>query len=190
MWILLKPLGLVSGFYYENPLSRPLIESVGIVSDNSATTVSLLPPQYHTLSNLPKIATDLNLYVSFAVMKGLSKALVCRKEGHCTGILLHYNTGSSMVLGQWHSSSVSKHSYIYNSEKMDFINIYFKMSGKRPYQIVEDIGFSINPEIWSQYPDVQIFDFETVTASKVLHECMWLIRNRKLHGGLRMITMR
>ena len=80
---------------------------------------------------------------------------------------MHYATGPTVVLGQWHSPYVSEHSCIYNGDGPTITNIYFRMSKSQQYQIVTDIGFSMDRD-----EAVRILIFKSSTSNGKAVVCL------------------
>jgi hypothetical protein len=133
--------------------------------------VSHLTPQYHDSPGWPPIATPTCLFLSIAVLSGLTTVRLCRVGNRCTGMLMHYGTGPTVVLGQWHSPYIAAHSCIYNGDGPTITNIYFKMSKSQHYQIVTDIGFSMDWDEAVRDSDFQVFNIQTVKLSHVWNVC-------------------
>jgi hypothetical protein len=160
----------VSGFYYENSRSIS-ITSLGIVNDSLPQMVSASTPQYHDSPRWPPIATPTHLFLSIAVLSGLKTVYLCRVGNRCTGILIHYTTGPAVVLGQWHSTYISEHSCIYNGDGPTITNIYFRMSKSQRFQIVTDIGFSLDLDKAVQDSNFQVFNIQTCRIPEMYIVC-------------------
>ncbi|KAH6718638.1 hypothetical protein BKA61DRAFT_431482, partial [Leptodontidium sp. MPI-SDFR-AT-0119] len=60
----------------------------------------------------PSAGADAGLYLSFASLSGLKEVRLCRLGNRCTGIMIHYLHSPPVVLGQWHTSCLSRHKSI------------------------------------------------------------------------------
>ncbi|KAE8440308.1 hypothetical protein EG329_009453 [Mollisiaceae sp. DMI_Dod_QoI] len=110
-WIPFDIRGYITGFYFETP-----------------TTV---------LSTWT--GPDAGLYLSFARLGGLKEVQLCRLGSRCTGIMIHYFHSPPVVLGQWHTSFLSKHSSI---DVRNVSTMHVERSKSGGYYIVSNITFS------------------------------------------------
>jgi hypothetical protein len=143
-WILLRQEGYVAGLYYENVKAGITILRLGATGDGTTQRVGPLNPQYHNCGfPSPPIGTpNAGLFLSFAALHGLERVDMCRIENRCTGLLIHYLSGRTSVLGQWHVSCASQRSCIYDSDCPVVSNIYFEMSRYRDRHIVTGVSFT------------------------------------------------
>jgi hypothetical protein len=161
-WIFLQSTGYVTGFYYENPRWPTSLTSLGIVSDGLHLKVPPLTPQYYDSPDWPLIATPTHLYVSIANFVGLKTVHLCRVGNRCTGMLIHYVVGPTVVLGQWHSLYIAEHSCIYSGDGLAITNVCFRTSKSRQYQVVTNIEFSKESDEAVQDPNLQVFKVQMV----------------------------
>ncbi|KAH9208844.1 hypothetical protein DL95DRAFT_32875 [Leptodontidium sp. 2 PMI_412] len=143
-WILLQHEGYIAGLYYENVKSGMTIMRLGVIGDGTAPGATPLQPQYHNCGfpSPPIGAPNAGLFLSFAVLHGLERVDVCRVKNRCTGLMIHYLSGRTSVLGQWHASCAPQSSCIYDSHGPAITNIYFEMSRCKDRQIVTAVSFA------------------------------------------------
>ena len=73
----------------------------------------------------------------------MKRVELCRVNGRCTGLVIHYLDDTMSVLGQWHTVQSSYVSCIYDIKSRTSPEaIYFKMTRSGKHQIVSEIGFS------------------------------------------------
>jgi len=158
-WILLQQEGCIAGFYYENVNSGTTIMRLGVTGDGTAARAAPLPPQYHNCNfpSPPIGSPNAGLFLSFAVLSSLDRVDVCYVDKRCTGMLIRYLDSHAVVLGQWHASSASQCSCIYNSSGPSITNIYFRISKSRDRQIVTSISFSPDTAETTPDSDYQVF---------------------------------
>jgi hypothetical protein len=140
-WIRLKSKGCIVGFYYEDSF-HPKIIRIGAISNGSSTECPLLIPQYQ-ICNVPSIAgPDAGLFLSVAPLAGIRTISMCKALKRCTGLLISYQSGGDIVLGQWFTSRSAQLTRIYDSNTRTIDSIYFKLEKSGRHQIVTGIGFS------------------------------------------------
>jgi hypothetical protein len=128
-WILLKHY-LPSGFYYTKLGQQ--ITGFGICGERPPLAPEYLKPQ-HFISLAPSSPSSMKfagLYLSVASLLKLERVDVCRggpRDSRCTGILLHYQSGKSVALGQWYTDDAS-HSCIYDNKGPKMSKVCFTMS--------------------------------------------------------------
>lgn len=165
-WVFLGSRGSILALYYENLPSGSVITKLGIIGDGVSPMTTPLTPHYH-VCDFPVIASpNAGLFLSVAVLSGLQKVDLCRIENRCTGILMRYNSGLTLVLGQWHVPSVSQHSCIYDSPTEYTANICFRLTALKRHKIVTSIMFSEDSgESVVSDPECQVFSPGTVMLS-------------------------
>jgi hypothetical protein len=162
--------GCISGLYYENVKSGTTILRLGTIGDGTAARAAPLPPQYYNCDfPSPLIGSpNAGLFLSSAVLDGPQRVDVCYIDKRCTGMMIHYHTGPTIVLGQWHTSCVSRRSCIYDSSGPSITNIYFLMLQSGDRQIVTDISFSPDTSETTPARDYRVFGVgEVNTAGKL-----------------------
>ncbi len=87
----------------------------------------------------PAAGADAGLYLSFAHLSGLKEVQLCRLGSRCTGIMIHYLHSLPVVLGQRHTSCLSRHSSI---DVQNVSTMYVERLKSGGYYIVSNITFS------------------------------------------------
>ena len=142
-WILLGHEGHIAGFYYEKEKSGMAIMRLGIIGDNVSPRDAPLQPQYHNcVFPSPIGGPNTGFFISSAVLYGLERVDICRVKNRCTGLMVYYLDGSTSILGQWHASSASQSSCIYDSKESAATDIYFEMSRYGSREIVTAVSFT------------------------------------------------
>lgn len=108
-WILLKSKGCITGFYYEVPISSPIIRKLAVTSDAAPQSDLPFVAEYPMvgLPSTPISGPSAGLFLSTAILSNLRRVELCRIGNRCTGLLIHYLNGLSTALGQWHPLSTS-----------------------------------------------------------------------------------
>jgi hypothetical protein len=137
---------------------------LGVTGNDSLIRAAPLPPQYHNCDfpSPPIRSPNAGLFLSIAVLSSFARVDVCHVNKRCTGMLIRYLDSHTEVLGQWHASSASQHSCIYNSSGPAITKIYFGMSKSGDRQIVTDISFS--PATVQTTPD---YDYQVFSVGEV-----------------------
>jgi hypothetical protein len=172
-WILLKSKGCVSGFYYENPRWPLSIPSLGIANDGFPVKSSIQTPHYYASPGFPPIAVPSYLFLSVAVLSQSTKVCLRRVGNRCTGMMIDYVGGPTVVLGQWQNPRVFQHFSIYNMDGPGASKIYFRMSNSGQYKIVTDIGFLMDWDEVVLDSNSRVFDIQTVNFD-TSHACRLL----------------
>jgi hypothetical protein len=86
------------------------------------------------------------LFLSTAGLNDLEKVDLYWVSNRCIGIMIHYISGLTVVLGQWQTAGSLQYSCIYKSDnKADptsITNIYFRITRSGSHTIVTDVNFS------------------------------------------------
>jgi hypothetical protein len=136
-------MGCVTGLYYENRPSCRKIMRLGVTGDDVPLKTTPLTPQYRVCRIPPIGSIGAGLFLSTAVLSGLDKVDLCHVSNRCIGMLIHYTSGLTVVLGQWRTAGGLQYSCIYKSNgETDLTNIYFRLTRTERYTIVTDVSFS------------------------------------------------
>ncbi len=118
---------------------------LGVIGDDIPLKTTPLTPQYRVCRIPPIGSIGAGLFLSTAVLSGLEKVDLCRVSNRCIGILIHYLSGLTVVLGQWRTAGGLQYSCIYKSDnKTDptsITNIYFRITRSGRHTIVTDVSF-------------------------------------------------
>ncbi len=116
---------------------------LGVIGDGITARAAPLPPQYHNCGfpSPPIGSPNAGLFLSFAILSDLERVDVCHVDKRCTGMLIRYLDGHTVVLGQWRATSQC--SCIYDGSGPSITNIYFRVS--KSSRIVTAVGFSPDP---------------------------------------------
>ncbi|KAB8294956.1 hypothetical protein EYC80_006909 [Monilinia laxa] len=144
-WIMLKQIGCVAGFYFEN---SPQVRRLGVIGDGKIAKFEEVPlPFYETCDPTPPYIGSLgrDLFMNDAKIQDLKSVIACTVGHRCIGMLLHYIDTAlpAVVLGQWLDSARSKHVCIYDIYewgKTPPLKIVFKLS--KPGVFVQEVFFS------------------------------------------------
>jgi hypothetical protein len=75
------------------------------------------------------------------MLQELTRVYTCHVRKRCTGMLLHYADGHAEVLGQWHTSSSARHTYVYGRTFPIFTHVSFEMAECRQYRVITNVSF-------------------------------------------------
>jgi hypothetical protein len=158
-WILLQQEGCIAGLYYENNKYDEVITRLGVTGDSITGRATPLLPQYQNCDcpSPPIGSPNSGLFLSVAALSDLERVDVCQINNRCTGMLMRYLDGRSVVLGQWHASGFSQSYCIYESPGLSITHIYFRMCKVWKRQIVTDISFSPSTIDATPNSDYQVF---------------------------------
>lgn len=141
-WIPFNIRGYVTGFYFETPTTVSSITRLGVTTFSVPTRSLIHPIPRYIVCNIPLNASagaDAGLYLSFAHLSGLKEVQLCRLGSRCTGIMIHYLHSPPVVLGQWHTSCLSRHNSI---DVRNVSTMHVERTKSGGYYIVSNITFS------------------------------------------------
>lgn len=118
---------------------------LGVTGDGVPLKTAPLTPQYRVCRIPPIGSIGAGLFLSTAVLSGLDKVDLCRVSNRCIGMLIHYISGLTIVLGQWRTAGSLQYSCIYKSDNRtsptSITNIYFRITRSGRHTIVTDVSF-------------------------------------------------
>lgn len=168
-WIPFDIRGYVTGFYFEALTTVLSITRLGVTTRSVTTWPTTHPTPQYIVCNIPRnpsAGADAGLYLSFARLSGLKEVQLCRLGSRCTGIMIHYLNSPPVVLGQWHTSRLSRHTSI---NVRDVSTMHVERRQSRGYSIVSNITFSADKSRDSKPDTFNINEVSTQFIMKVIH---------------------
>lgn len=93
---------------------------------------------------------------------------MCKVLERCTGLLISYQSGGDIVLGQWFTFGSAQLTRIYDSNAGTIDSIYFRLEKSGRHKIATGIAFSRE-----DFGNEQDLEYYVILADKVYTDSFW-----------------